>query len=84
MVLVLLGHGKLLPEVPLGQDGRVQRVHGLRVMAQAPHRRDVPELPLLQEALGLMQGVLLLSQEQLLPHVVLELVLGALLRHLHL
>lgn len=84
VVLVLLGQGELFPEVPLGQDGRVQGVHGLSVVAQAPHGRDVPKLPLLQEALGLMQGVLLLGQEQLLPHVVLELVLGALLRHLHL
>jgi len=76
--------GKLLPKVPLGQDSCVQGVHGLGVVAQASHRRDVPKLPLLEEALGLMQGVLLLSQEQLLPHVVLELVLRALLRHLHL
>lgn len=67
--------GKLLPEVPLGQDRCVQRVHGLGVVAQASHRGDVPKLPLLEEALGLVQGVLLLGQEQLLPHVVLKLVL---------
>lgn len=44
-------------------------------MAQTPYRWDATKLALGEKALGLMDSVLLFSQQQLLAHVVLELVL---------
>lgn len=81
--MVLVPRPELLfPQVALRQDGCVQGVHGLRVVAQPAHGRHAAELPLGHPASGLVHGALLLGQQQLLPHVVLKLVLGALLRHL--
>lgn len=65
----------LLPEEALGQYGSVQRADGLSIMAQAPNWRHIAKGPLAQEVLGLVDSVLLLSQQQLLAHVVLKLVL---------
>lgn len=51
-------------------------------MAQAPHGRDAAKLAFGEKALGLVDSVLLFSQQELLPHVVLKLVLRGLLDRL--
>lgn len=51
---------ELLPKVALCENGGVQGVHGLGIMAKASHWRDAAKLPLLQEVLCLMERVLLL------------------------
>lgn len=51
----------LLSEEALGQYGCVQRADRLSIVAQAPHRWHTAKLPLGQEALGLMDSVLLLG-----------------------
>lgn len=67
--------GGLLPEEPLCQDGGVERADGLCVVAQTPYGWDAAKLALDEKALGLVDRVLLLGQQQLLAHVVLKLVL---------
>lgn len=69
----------LLAEEALGQYCGIQRADWLSVVAEAPHWRHVTKMPLAEEVLGLVNSVLLLRQQQLLPHVVLKFVLRRLL-----
>lgn len=65
----------LFSEEALGQDGSVQWADRRGVVSQAPHGGDATKLTLGEETLGLVNSVLLFSEEQLLPHVVLKLIL---------
>lgn len=65
----------LFPEETLCQDGSIEGTDGLGVVTQPSERRDATELAVGEKALGLVDSVFLFSQQELLTHVVLKLIL---------